>query len=349
MTNDKGILILNIYYMLSYAFQELKKNNYEDISKEEFEHIFDLFAEIFYRGVSEQLKQGLYREYIGKNETLSTLRGRLDINGTVRNIMQHKHKLDCEYDDLSENKVINGIIKSTILLLVCNKVVKSKQKRQLRSVLPYFSNVSEVNLAEIRWNALRFQRNNRSYRMLINICRFIVDSVLMTTESGMIRMATFSDEHMNRLFERFVLNYFKREHPEINANADIIQWNVDDDNGIGLELLPSMQSDITLHKKDKILIVDTKYYGRMMQYQYDKHTIHSGNLYQIFTYVKNRDKEHRHNVSGMLLYARTTEEFIPNFDASIDGNRIMVRSLDLNQKFDQIRKQLDGIVESVFD
>ena len=51
----------------------------------------------------------------------------------------------------------------------------------------------------------------------------------------------------------------------------------------------------------------------------------------------------------MLLYARTTEEFIPNFDASIDGNRIMVRSLDLNQKFDQIRKQLDGIVESVFD
>ena len=31
MINDKGILIRNIYYMLSYAFQELKKRNYEDI------------------------------------------------------------------------------------------------------------------------------------------------------------------------------------------------------------------------------------------------------------------------------------------------------------------------------
>ena len=60
MTEDKGILIRNIYYMLTYAFQELRQNNYEDIAKEDFERIQDLFAEILYRGVSVQLKQGLY-------------------------------------------------------------------------------------------------------------------------------------------------------------------------------------------------------------------------------------------------------------------------------------------------
>ena len=70
MTNDKGILIRNIYYMLSYAFLELKRNNYEDIAKEEFEHILDLFAEILYRGVSDQLKHGLYREYIDKPKSV---------------------------------------------------------------------------------------------------------------------------------------------------------------------------------------------------------------------------------------------------------------------------------------
>ena len=57
MTEDKGILIRNIYYMLAYAYQELKQNNYEDIAKEDFEHIQDLFAEILYKGVSMQLKQ----------------------------------------------------------------------------------------------------------------------------------------------------------------------------------------------------------------------------------------------------------------------------------------------------
>lgn len=64
MTKDKTILIRNIYYMLSYAFSELKKNNYEHIAKEEFDHIQDLFAEILYKGVSAQLKRGLHRKYV---------------------------------------------------------------------------------------------------------------------------------------------------------------------------------------------------------------------------------------------------------------------------------------------
>ena len=41
MTIDKGIFIRNIYYMLTYAFQELKQNNYEEIAGEEFEEIHD--------------------------------------------------------------------------------------------------------------------------------------------------------------------------------------------------------------------------------------------------------------------------------------------------------------------
>ena len=57
MTIDKGIFIRNIYYMLTYAFQELKQNNYEEIAGEEFDEIHDLFAEILLRGISFQLKQ----------------------------------------------------------------------------------------------------------------------------------------------------------------------------------------------------------------------------------------------------------------------------------------------------
>ena len=45
------------------------------------------------------------------------------------------------------------------------------------------------------------------------------------------------------------------------------------------------------------------------------HTLHSGNLYQIFTYVKNKDTEfgdEPHRVSGMLLYAATDEAIQPD-------------------------------------
>lgn len=341
MINDKGILIRNIYYMLSYAFQELRKNNYDDISKEDFEHIQDLFAEILYKGISHQLKQGLYREYLERHDTLPVLRGKLDLNETIKNRVKRKQVVSCEFDELSEDNTLNQILKTTAGILIQEKMVSTKRKKQLRSLMPFFDRVSAINPFHIHWNMLRFQRNNQTYKMLINICYFILDGILMTTEAGIYKMATFSEEHMNKLFEKFVLEYYRVHHKELSACSDHIQWNITNQEEAIIDFLPSMKTDITLHKGSRTLIIDTKYYGRMMQEQFNKQTIHSGNLYQIFTYVKNLDKDSTGLVSGMLLYARTQESTVPDLDAHFGPNRIMVRTLDLNQKFEWIRKQLD--------
>ena len=232
-------------------------------------------------------------------------------------------------------------------MIICSDV-NNKRRKQLRSLLPYFVDIDEVDLRCIKWTTFRFQRNNHSYRVLMNICYFIVDGMLMTTEIGNLRMPTFSEEHLNKLFEKFVLNYYKRHYPNLKANADYIKWNISNsEDSIGLELLPSMKSDITLHTENHTLVIDTKYYSKMTQVQYGQNKLHSNNMYQIFAYVNNVDKEHCGNVSGMLLYAQTTEDVIPKFDAIINGNRIMVRTLDLNKKFDIIRTQLDNIVADV--
>ena len=116
-------------------------------------------------------------------------------------------------------------------------------------------------------------------------------------------------------------------------------------------MLPIMQSDITLSKGNRTLIIDAKYYAHNMQTQYDVHTLHSGNLYQIFTYVKNKDAEYGdapHEVSGMLLYAKTDEQIQPDHVYHMSGNKISVRTLDLNQSFDGLAAQLDEILESHF-
>lgn len=34
MTNDKGILIKNIYYMLTYAFQTLRRSDFDTVAAE---------------------------------------------------------------------------------------------------------------------------------------------------------------------------------------------------------------------------------------------------------------------------------------------------------------------------
>ena len=46
MIKDKNILINNVYHMLSYAFQTLNQENYEEVAVESFDEIYDLFAAI---------------------------------------------------------------------------------------------------------------------------------------------------------------------------------------------------------------------------------------------------------------------------------------------------------------
>ena len=102
---------------------------------------------------------------------------------------------------------------------------------------------------------------------------------------------------------------------------------------------------------DKILIIDAKYYSNTTQKQYDVHTLHSNNLYQIFTYVKNKATETMQNhvtVSGLLLYAKTDAMVQPHNTYKMSGNQIGVETLDLNCNFADIAMQLNKIVMEHF-
>lgn len=344
MTEDKGILIRNIYYMLAYAFQELRQNNYVEIQGEDFDDIYDLFAEILARGISYQLKQGLYREYVPRNESMQTVRGKIDINETIAKRIGKSQQIVCNYDELSENNIYNQLLVTTASILIRHSDVKKEKKSQLKKLMLFFQNVKPIDIHSIRWNTLCFDRNNRNYRMLLYICYFIVSEWLMTTEEGTYKMREFSDDHMCRLFEKFVLEYYKKHHPETKASAAQIGWNIVEE-ATDTSVLPIMHSDVLLSLGQRTLIIDTKYYSKIMQKQYGKETIRNSHLYQIRTYVDEYDKDHLHNVDGMLLYAKTKEDSFE--DAQIkhrDGYTLFVRTLDLNTDFETIKKRLDSFV-----
>ena len=349
MMKYKSTIIKNIYYMLSYAFTTLKQSNYEDVASEDFDNIQNLFAAILAKGIGQQLKQGLYREYINRTEDLAVMRGKIDMPGTIRNKMARRQVLTCEYDELSENNLLNQIIKSTVLILLRHAKVEDEYRNDLKKKLLFFSNIDEVDLLLVRWAAIRFRRNNQTYRMLVGICQLIVQGMLMSTDSGEYKLASFLDEkRMCDLYEKFILEFYIAECPEIKASSPQIRWVLDDDNKA---MLPVMQSDILLSHGHKILIIDAKFYTRTTQIHHDKHTLHSNNLYQIFTYVKNKEAELsdvRHEVSGMLLYAKTDEAIQPDSAYRMSGNKISVQTLDLGTDFSKISDQLHAIVEEHF-
>lgn len=334
--------------MLAYAFQILKSDVYLFCETEEFENAADLLATILEKGISIQIKkQGLKRNYIESTDAYNYIKGKIDISESIKAQNIINHQLVCNFDNFSLDCYANRILKTTIQILIKSNI-KSYRKKSLRKLLLYFKDVRSLDtrsIKRINWN-MKFNKNNQSYQMLISICYLVLNGLIQTTTEGSTKLLNFLDEQsMSRLYEKFVLEYYKKHYPELNPSASYINWVIDygRDN-----LLPIMKSDITLTYGRNILIIDAKYYSHTTQVRFDKHTIHSNNLYQIFTYVKNKNSIDK-TVSGMILYAKTDELIQPDSSYIMSGNRIDIRTLNLNCEFCEIQKQLDEIVHTFFE
>lgn len=337
-----NILIKNIYYMLVYAFQNVHEICNTTVETEAFDNIHDFFAVILSMAVSNQIKRGLYKEYIDKMDDLTCLKGKINFSSTIEEGALAKHHLICEYQEFTINTYVNQVLKTTMLLLLNKGDVKQYNKKVLKKCLVFFQEVDTLNPKSIRWKNITYHRNNATYKMLLNICYLIIEGLLLTTENGSTKLSKYiDDQQLHRLYEKFVLGYFQKEHPKLKATSSYINWNVE--NTTGLDLLPSMKSDIMLTYNDKTLIIDTKFYSHSMQEQYDKSSFISSNLYQIYTYVKNKDVDHSGSVSGMLLYAQTQNEITPNNTYNFSGNSISIKSLNLNADWSYIKNALDTI------
>lgn len=341
------IPIQNIYYMLTYAFKVLNQNGYKKIATEEFQNTADLFAAILIKGISTQIKRGLGREYILESSELSAVRGRIDISESIKKQSILRKKVVCSYDNLSVDNQMNGIIKASLEILLIADISK-KRKKELRKLMIYFFDVNPVDVMRVNWN-INYNRNNQTYRMLISVCYLLVKGLIHTTSDGIIKLMDFLDEQrMSSLYEKFILEYYKKHFPGLYPKSSQIPWAIDDGEDF---MLPKMQTDIHLQKGNTVLIIDAKYYTKNTQENYGKYTIHSQNLYQIFTYVKNREYQFigkENTVSGMLLYAKTDSDILPDKNYIIHGSAIYIRILDLDQTFDKISYQLDNIVKNCF-
>lgn len=325
--------------MLAYSYGILKQGEFAMLGQEEFENIYDLLSEILIKGIEIQLKRGLYKEYLPIEEPLSVVRGKIDINESIKLKTRNSMQLYCQYDEFSSNTTLNQILKAVCkLLMKCPKLSKEKRSK-LKVLWGYFQEVDEISLKTVQWSKLHYHKNNLTYKMLMNICYLIVEGLLVTEETGKNKFLTFiKDKQMAALYEKFVYEFFKQECPQLEVrHQEQIKWDTDDGY---IDLLPTMHSDITLTKGRHKLIIDTKFYRQMMQksfYSENKSFI-SSNLYQIYAYVKNSSFNKVGDVSGMLLYPVIDDKYDEKYH--LGGNTVYVRTIDLGRQFEEIRKHL---------
>ena len=147
------------------------------------------------------------------------------------------------------------------------------------------------------------------------------------------------------LFQRFVRNFYARELRDVTVRGDRLEWNAVPERPGDEDLLPVMETDITIESKTKIWIIDTKYYAEALHVRHEAPKLISGNLYQLFAYLKNAAETRGGlyaTAEGVLLYPQNG----PALDHAymISQHRMRACTVDLAADWRDIRDRLLGIV-----
>ncbi len=341
------IPIENIYYLLCYAWDKLDEADVVSVEKLGNKNILELLSRVLISGMGSLIRRGLDREYVEIHEESRSLRGKIDFNTTIKKNLLQNAQIACTYDDLSHNVLHNQIIKSTIrTLLRCNDIDKSLVK-QLGVIYRKLVGIDEIRVTRKVFKNVRLNRNNHYYDFLLKICELINDKLIITDKEGNTKFRDFlrDERAMNGLFEAFVRNFYRKElKDQYRVSRMNIPWNATPRDEKSGDFLPNMQTDIYLESDNDRLIIDTKYYREALQTYYDKKTIHSNNLYQIYSYLKNYEAVNEENKEcrGMLLYPTTFEEISLSYD--MDGHEVSVKTINLNQHWKEIDKSLREIL-----
>jgi len=344
------IPIENIYYLLCYAWDRLEEKEIISVSEEENSNVIELLTRVLTSGMGTLIKRGLDKNYIEIIEDTSRIRGKIDFSKSIKRNLIRNAKLTCIYDEYSLDVIHNQIIKSTIHSLIKCRDIKFSQKDKLRSIISRLHGISDIKIKHKDFKKVVLNRNNIYYDFILKICELIYNNMSVNEEDGTTSFFDFIQEQkaMEKLFESFLENFYRIELKNkyrVRGQKHIDWKKLKPLNTESEKHIPKMKMDILLESNRGDIIIDAKYYKEALQSYYEKESIHSGNLYQLYAYLKNfpQSKITEQKCRGMLIYPTTTMDYNLTYD--LDGHQISINTINLNQHWTKIHDDLLGFID----
>lgn len=313
---------LNIFiYMLMYAY-DVKLSNEQIASCANQKHtILEVFIQMFANGLLQELKKGLYKEYLTKQDNLPVLKGKYLINENLKYNFT-KNKIYCEYDEFSPNNSLNQFFLYTVKYL--QKFVKDK--KLLKQCELIFDEVEYKSVDINRLETINFNRLNVRFKISFEIALLLLRQSIPLFNQDKKSFAFLFD--MNVLFEKFIARIVK----SLDYDAKI----QNQDNFGALTLKPDiiLESQIidTKYKKIKS-IEDIKQSDKLQAFAYG---INYGVKNVMLLYPKHLD-----NIKYDLVLGKDDKKVelkIRTIDLDFDGN-------DYRKYVDEIRKRVERLNE----
>lgn len=274
----------NLLFMLSFTKRlKLRETGLSRLKKDQ-SNLYECIIYLFAKNLLETLKKNYRRDYERRDEDLKFVRGKVLVSRQIRRPVHDK--ILCSYHELSEDILLNQILKYTCHLLASR--VKSRENWVLlQNILSIYDGVSLTPIRLSDFEKLRFNRLNEDYEPFISLARLFLENMSLELQSFQFRTFSLLFD-MNVLFEEFIGEFLRRYRSEILEDTEFSdcqihlqtnrRWLVEEPRSF--RLVP----DIVFSNGKVKLIIDTKY--KILDSSKPYFDVSQSDIYQMFAYAK---------------------------------------------------------------
>ena len=299
--------------------------------------LLDILAKVFSKKLLNELQKGLYREYVSKEEALSMIKGKILISKSIKENTINKNKMNCKYDEFTEDNLFNAILKRAINVILFS-IKNDDVKKELNIINNLFNDVSDIYVPNNIILNYKLNRMNNRFLECFTLAKLILLNSSMDKSLGKENGFSILFE-MNYLYEEYVGVLLKEVFNDTNININIntqeksryLLWNtLKERNEIALK------PDIVIYKDNKPkIIIDTKWKSATID---GKEVYTQGDIYQMYAYITTYEECQQ----CILLYPKTNEnikhsEWILNDD--IRNKKILIYEINL-ENYEKTKNEL---------
>ena len=326
------VAISRLLFLLSYT---LDPDRWRDVpfDYQTSDSLVEAIIPGFVHQVRRAIRQGLLQGYRAREDTFTTVRGRIDFAQQLRRHHGRTPPVEVVYDEFTDDIVENRLLKAAVNRLGRLQLRSPASRSALRTLGSAFDRVQLQHYDPRELPTVTYTRLNEHYRPAVELARLILQASSFDLAHGAARSSAFL-VNMNSVFEAFVtvalreaLGADERSFP-VPAKAPALR--LDDDRQIRLK------PDLTwLRDRRRIFVGDVKY-KRLGSAGY----LHP-DLYQALAYTVAAELP-----SAVLIYAAGEADAGTHRVRHVSKN-LHVRTLDLGAEPDQILKQVALLADEV--
>lgn len=337
----KSNILKNLIFMLSYTKKlDIKTSNDAKLltSKNPF---IEILIREYAKSLFDCLKRFTPKKYVREENNLNYLKGKIKFTENIRYNSSNLAKFYCEYDEFSENNILNQLFLfvSTCLYNISND---SYNKKTLKFIMNYYADVKLVRFDRFKVQKIKLSRNQELFKKPFNLAKMFVEKTSVDLSKNKFENITLIWD-MNKLFEEFVFEIMKKHEAEFGCKLTAQR---------GKKLLVGDTSkkrntfvDILIEKNDgEKIILDTKYKKFASSDDFS-----NADVFQVSTYCLLHKAKH-----AILLYPKwdtsaPEKDFHLNIDNPGESDIYQIDFKTINLQYDYIGKKenLEKIKEDI--